>query len=107
LVDTERIFAYRMLRFARNEKQPLPGFEQDEYVKATDFNRRRVADLIDELSFQRRSNVILIRSLTDEEMARVGSASGNSMSARAAIYILAGHVIHHIDSLKTTYKVAA
>lgn len=107
LADTERIFAYRMLRFARDEKQPLPGFEQDEYVKATDFNRRTVADLIDEFSFQRHANVILIKSLTDEETARVGAASGTSMSARAAIYILAGHVIHHVDSLKTTYKVAA
>ena len=107
LVDTERIFAYRMLRFARNEKHPLPGFEQDEYVKATDFNRRTVADLIDEFSLQRRANVILIRSLTDEETARVGAASGTAMSARAAIYILAGHIIHHVDSLKTTYKIAA
>ena len=48
-----------------------------------------------------------LRGATNEETARVGSASGSPMSARAAIYILAGHIIHHVDSLKTTYKVAA
>lgn len=107
LVDTERIFAYRMLRFARDEKQPLPGFEQDEYVKATDFNRRTVAHLLGEFSFQRRANVMLIESLTDEETARMGSASGTPMSARAAIYVLAGHILHHVESLKTSYKLGA
>lgn len=103
LLDTERVFAYRMLRFARDEKQPLPGFDQNEYVKATDFNRRAVADLLEEMSFQRRANVILIKSLTDEETARMGSASGNPMSARAVVYMLAGHVDHHVESLKTSY----
>lgn len=103
LVDTERVFAYRMLRFSRDDKQALPGFEQDDYVAATDFNRRTMADLLDELIFQRRANVILIHSLTDEETARVGTASGNPMSARAAIYAMAGHVAHHVESLKTSY----
>ncbi len=107
IVDTERVFAYRLLRFARNDTVALPGFEQDEFVKATDFNRRTVADLLAEFSFQRSANVILIQSLTDEETARIGSGSGNPMSARAAIYVLAGHVMHHVESLKTSYKVGA
>ncbi len=105
MTDTERIFAYRALRFARNDTVSLPGFDQDEFVKGTDFNRRTLADLLDEFDYQRRANILLFRSLTDEETARRGTASGNPVSARALIYIMAGHVNHHVESLKTDYGV--
>lgn len=107
IADTERVFAYRLLRIARGDQTPLPGFDQDAFVNATDFNRRSLADLLDEFDFQRRANMLLAASLTDEEIDRRGTASSNPISVRALLYILAGHVLHHIESFKTDYKVGA
>lgn len=105
LCDTERVFAYRAMRIARNDTTPLPGFEQDDYVRATDFNARSLADLIEEFSLQRRANLICFKPLTEAEIMRRGTASNNPFSVRALLYIMAGHVLHHVQSLKTDYKV--
>ena len=105
ICDTERIFAYRALRIARGDNTPLPGFEQNDYVRATDFNRRSLADLTDEFGFQRRANGLCFSALMEEELVRKGVASDNPISMRACLYILAGHVMHHVESLKTDYKV--
>ncbi|MEP7291092.1 MAG: DinB family protein [Chloroflexota bacterium] len=107
ICDAERVFAYRATRFARNDNATLPGFDQDEFVKATDFNTRTLADLLEEFSLQRRANLVLLKSLTAEELERVGTASGNPMSSRAAFYVMAGHVLHHVESLRTDYHVGA
>ena len=105
ICDTERISAYRTLRIARGDTTPLPGFEQDDYVRATNFNARSLSNLIEEFTLQRRSNILCFQLLTSEEVARRGSANTHIFSARAMIYVLAGHVMHHIESLKTVYKV--
>lgn len=107
ICDSERIFAYRALRFARADSNALAGFEQDDYVKATNFNQRSLADLLEEFSLQRRSNILCFQGLTEEESLRRGIASNNPISVRALIYILAGHVMHHIESLRTDYKLGA
>ncbi len=103
--DTERIFAYRALRIARGDTTPLPGFEQDSYVLATNFNQRRLSDLIDEFGSQRQANMLCFKPLTEAEIDRRGTASDNPISTRALLYIMAGHVMHHIESLKVDYKV--
>lgn len=103
--DTERIFAYRVLRIARGDTTPLSGFEQDEYVRATDFNARSLPDLIEEFAAQRRANVLCFKPLTEAETVRHGTASTFPVSVRALLYMMAGHVMHHIESLKTDYKV--
>jgi uncharacterized damage-inducible protein DinB len=105
ICDAERIFAYRAMRIARGDTTPLPGFEQDDYVQATDFNARSLADLIDEFASQRRANVLCFKPLTEEETLRRGTASDAPVSVRALLYILAGHVLHHIESLTMDYKV--
>jgi uncharacterized damage-inducible protein DinB len=105
LCDVERIFAYRALCCARGDTTPQPGFEQDDYVRATDFNGRPLADLVDEFAFQRRANLLCFKPLTEAELVRRGTASDNPVSTRALLFILAGHVVHHIESLKTTYRV--
>lgn len=105
IADTERIFAYRALRIARGDTTPLPGFEQDAYVRATDFNARRLSDLLEEFACQRRGNVLCFQPLTEAEVARRGTASSASVSVRALLYIMAGHVLHHIESLRTDYRV--
>lgn len=103
--DTERIFAYRALRIARADTTPLPGFEQDDYVRATDFNARTLPDLLEEFEFQRRANILSFRPLTAAEVDRRGTASGYPFSVRALLYAMVGHVMHHIESLKVDYKV--
>lgn len=107
IVDTERVFAYRAVRIARGDTTPLPGFEQDDYVRATDFNARSVSDLVEEFEFQRRANLLCFRPLTAEETERRGAASNYPVSVRALLYIMAGHVAHHVESLKTDYHVGA
>lgn len=105
ICDAERIFAYRALRIARGDTTALPGFEQDDYVRGTDFNKRMLADLIEEFALQRRANVLCFQPLTGDELARRGTASTYPISARAILFILVGHVLHHIESLKVDYKV--
>lgn len=107
IVDTERVFAYRAVRIARGDTTPLPGFEQDDYVRATDFNARSVSDLVEEFEFQRRATLLCFRPLTAEETERRGAASNYPVSVRALLYIMAGHVAHHVESLKTDYHVGA
>jgi uncharacterized damage-inducible protein DinB len=101
--DTERIFAYRALRFARNDSTPLPGFEQDDYMAAARFDERTLGDLADELELVRRSSLALLRPLDESAWQRRGVASGAEMSVRALAYTMAGHEIHHREILVTKY----
>ena len=103
LVDGERIFSYRTLRIARGDKTPLPGFEQDDYILPGKFNARALASLLDEFAIARRATLSLVETLDDEMLARMGTASNNPISARALVYITAGHVAHHFESLRTVY----
>ena len=105
ICDSERVFAYRAMRIARGDTTPLPGFEQNDYVEATDFNVRSLSDLLDEFTFQRKANVLCFKPLSEAEIMRRGTTSGNPASTRGLLYILIGHVMHHIESLKTSYHV--
>lgn len=102
--DTERIFGYRALRIARGDTTPLAGFDQDSYVAATDFNARTCESLLTEFLALRNANLICFRALTEEEIDRRGVASDNPVSVRALLYMLAGHVTHHIKSIKANYN---
>jgi hypothetical protein len=90
LNDTERVFGYRALRFARGDSTELPS----------------LSDLMDEFAHQRQANVLCFRPFTPDEIDRRGTASGGPFSVRALLFILAGHVMHHIESLKTDYAVS-
>jgi hypothetical protein len=103
VIDGERIFAYRALCFARNDKTPLAGFEQDDYVREARFDRRQLAELVDEFELVRKGNIILFRSFDQEEWLRHGAASETDVSVRALAYIMAGHEAHHIKILRTRY----
>jgi len=105
LIDGERIFAYRVLRVSRGDKTPIEGFEQDDYIKNSNANIRTFADLLEEFDLQRRSNMILFNNLSDEASQRLGIANEKSISTRALIYTMAGHVRHHINVLKERYLV--
>ncbi|HVU11261.1 MAG TPA: DinB family protein [Phototrophicaceae bacterium] len=104
--DAERVFAFRTMSITRGEQKALPGFEQNDYVRATDFNARSLADLVEEFALQRRANVICFQPLSEAEIDRRGTASTYPISARALLYIMVGHVMHHVESLKTSYHVS-
>jgi hypothetical protein len=101
--DTERIMAYRALRIARGDTTPLPGFEQNDYVPAGEFDRRTLVDLGDELSAIRQATLHLFRHLGPAALTRRGTASGNPFTPRALAYVIAGHERHHVEMLKTKY----
>ena len=103
VLDSERIFGYRALRFARNDQTPLNGFEQDDYVRAANFGKIRLSDLADEFQNVRQANIHLFRSLDDAAWLRRGAANENEVSVRALAYIIAGHELHHMGILKTKY----
>jgi len=103
LNDVERVFSYRLLRISRNDSTPLPGFEQDDYVREAGFDRHSSQDLIQEFEHLRRANILAIRNMSDEAALRMGAASGHPVSARALIHMLVGHVDHHMASLHEKY----
>jgi uncharacterized damage-inducible protein DinB len=103
LIDAERIFAVRALRFARNDVQPLPGFEQEDYVRSSSFDSYPLSELVAELDAVRRSTIFLFQHLDDEAWMRRGVASGAEVSVRALAYIIAGHELHHRGILRERY----
>jgi uncharacterized damage-inducible protein DinB len=104
MTDAERTFGYRVLCFSR-EETVLPGFDQVAYSLKATFNSRSLEDLADEFRAVRESNMYLFRSLTDQQQTQKGIASGNPVSVRALLYIIAGHELHHLNILKERYLV--
>lgn len=102
-IDTERIFSYRALCFARNDNTELPGFEQDDYIKTANSNAKSKADLIKEYKAVRIASIELFKSFTDKALQHVGSASGSPMTARAAGFMLIGHEKHHYNVIREKY----
>ena len=103
IIDTERIFSYRALCFARNDTTSLPGFDQDIFVENDNANDRDYYDLLDEMAVLRKSSVQLYKSFSDEALLRIGVASENKMSVRALGYLFSGHQIHHLNIVKERY----
>jgi len=103
IIDTERIFAYRALRFARGDSTELPGFEQDDYVPMSKGHQRSFSAIIKEYKSVRQATISLYKSFDEEMLVRIGTASGNPFSVRALGYLIAGHEIHHRQILKERY----
>jgi uncharacterized damage-inducible protein DinB len=103
LIDSERIFSYRALRFARNDQTPLAGFDQDPYVAAAHFDSRPWNDLTAEFEYVRRSTVLFFRSLTPEQTLRSGTANQAAITVRALGYVIAGHELHHMGIVTERY----
>ena len=101
--DTERVFAYRLLRIARGDRTPLPGFEQDDWVPASRASARTLADILAEMYAVRDGTLALVRSLDDEAIAQRGTASGREVTARALVWMIAGHMQHHLGLTRERY----
>ena len=101
--DIERIFSTRLLRVSRNDLTPLPGFDQDDYVREAGYDNYALGDLINEFEHLRRANIIMIQNTPDNYADRLGNASGFPVSVRALVHMLVGHVDHHMASLHEKY----
>lgn len=107
VTDSERVFAYRALRIARNDATPLPGFEQDDYVRSAMFGNRTLAGLLDEFAAVRQASLLLFRSLDPDAWMRRGVANQVEISVRALAYVVAGHELHHRKIIQQKYLATA
>ena len=103
IMDDERIYAYRALRFARGDSTELPGFEQDDYVPPSKANERDLDEIFKEYQTIRWATITLFNYLDDDALLRGGVASGNYATVRALAYHIAGHEMHHLNSIKQNY----
>jgi uncharacterized damage-inducible protein DinB len=103
IIDCERIFVYRALRFARNDKTNLPGFEENDYANETDANNRSIMELLTEFSAVRNATLLFFKSLSEVQLKRIGTANNNPVSVRAIGFIIIGHQNHHINVFKERY----
>ena len=101
--DAERIFSYRLLRIARGDQTPLPGFEQDDYVKTANCSDQKLSGLLEEFISVRRATITLVRSLETASWLRRGISSNAPITALALGFVLVGHVTHHQKILEQRY----
>ena len=104
MADTERVFGFRALWFARADPSPLPGFEQDDWMRHSGFEDQTLEDLLAEFEAARRSNLALLRSLSPQAWARSGVASGHPISVRALAHGMLGHERAHLQLLAERYR---
>ena len=102
LIDAERTFAYRAYAFSRGQAE-LPGFDENTYVELGDFNGRTIQDLAAEFKTLRQSNLFFIRVLSDEQLVIVALSNNTLTSVRALVYVMAGHVEHHLNIVRERY----
>ncbi len=103
LTDAERIFAYRALRFARKDKTPLSGFEENDYVPESNAANQSGDQLLSEFLSVRVASINLFESFTPEMCLRTGSANGKEISVRALGFIMVGHTVHHLQTIRERY----
>ena len=103
LIDAERVFAYRALRFARFDKTPLSGFEENDYAANVDTTSVNMDDLIQEFILVRKSTIKLFKSFSKKMLDNKGIASGKEISVLAIGYIISGHAIHHQNIINNRY----
>lgn len=103
IIDAERVFAYRALRFARNDKTELHGFDEDHFAAHANTKNRSITDLLDEFKLLRSLTIVFYKALDKETLQREGSASGNKISVLALGFTMAGHPIHHMNVIRERY----
>jgi len=103
LIDDERIYTYRALRFARNENKELPGFNQDDFVRFSGANERDLLNILEEYSAVRKATISFFNGLPDEAFRRIGRTNESRTSVRALAYHIAGHELHHLNIIKEKY----
>lgn len=103
MMDAERIFAYRALCFSRNDKTPLPGFEENDYAPQANAHSRTIGQLASEMERLRQTTIDLFTSFTDEMLEREGIANSSKMSVLTLGYVISGHETHHRKVILARY----
>lgn len=107
LMDTERVFVYRALCISRNEAQSLPGFDENEYASAADFDERSIVSLLEEYRAVRQATIVFFQGLSEKDWTKHGTANDATISVRALAYIIAGHERHHHQIIRERYLAAS
>ena len=105
LTDGERVVSYRLLRIARGDQTPLPGFDEGLFVANSNATARDLQDLVGELSVVRDATIALVRSLDEHALAQRGTVNNWSLSARGLVFIIAGHFAHHVNLFRDRYQI--
>jgi len=103
IIDDERIYGYRALAFARNDKTDLPGFEQEDYNQYSDTQTRTIENIMEEYEAVRMATITLFNGFSKEALLRIGKANNNKTSVRALGYHILGHDLHHIKVIEDLY----
>jgi DinB superfamily len=103
MIDTERVFAFRILWFMRGDRAPLPGFNQDFWMEYADVSNRTIKDLLKEWKLVREQTLLLLKNCTEAQSKQMGKASNFDVSVRAYFYIIIGHHLHHLATYKSNY----
>ncbi len=103
IADSERVFSYRALRFARGDRTPLPGFEQEDYIRGGNFAARPLPEIAGELRSVRMATITLFAGMSEEALMRRGPANNAEVSVRALAWIIAGHERHHARIVRERY----
>jgi hypothetical protein len=107
LGDGERVFGFRAFAFGRADATPLPGFDENAYVAQSSSRTTPIADVVDEVVALRQANLLMLRALTAERWALAGTANGHRITVRALAFVMAGHVRHHLGTLRERYGIDA
>ena len=105
MIDTERVFGYRVMCFSRKDKTVLPGFDENLFIKNSSYNKQTLFGLANEFAALRESNLCMIKHFDTEMLEEVGNANGKDVQVSAIVYIMAGHVLHHVNVIKGKYLV--
>ncbi|KAA3610380.1 MAG: DinB family protein [Calditrichaeota bacterium] len=103
LIDVELVFMYRALRISRKDSTPIPGFEQDDYIKNSDQSHLTLSELVEQFYHMRKASIALLRSFSPDMWQNIGTANGFPASVRAIAHVMIGHVIHHMKVIHSKY----
>jgi len=103
LIDTERVFVYRALRYSRKDKSMLLSYDENMFVANYDINKRNYDNLLKEFSLLRRSTILMFQNFDDEILDMEGKVGENTFTVRALGYICSGHVLHHLKVIRERY----
>ena len=103
LIDTERVFVYRALRYSRKDKSSLLSYDENMFVANYEINKRNYGNLVNEFSLLRRSTILMFQNFDEEILDREGKVGENIFTVRALGYICSGHVSHHLKVIRERY----
>lgn len=105
IMDTERILAYRALCFARNDPTGLAPYDQESFIAASGANDRKLGEILNEYTAIRNATLTLFFSLHNDALTRAGIVNGKRVSVRGLAYMILGHEMHHLESIRENYSV--